>query len=195
MVAMAAVIGAVAVWVVITSFASFRFLFRFRIWSSNAPKKVSTAWRSAASLSRGWSLLASFSTSPASSTMSLEPFFKFLRVAQASSLTESMPRRVSNASLASSQLASSSKLERMLEPVVPMRSSHQVILFMSSPTSPSWNRWSSSANQSDKTCWRWSYFGIAFPMEFILVAEKYFYKIHKFLQDTQKCRRVVFPPF
>ena len=122
-------------------------------------------------------------------------FFKFLRVAQASSLTESMPRRVSNASLASSQVASSSKLERMLEPVVPMRSSHQVILFVSSPTSPSWNRWSSSANQSDKTCWRWSYFGIAFPMEFILVAEKYFYKIHKFLQDTQKCRRVFFPTF
>ena len=89
---------------------------------SNAPKKASTAWRSTASSSRGWSLLASFSSSPVSSTMSLEPFFKFLRAAQASSLTEPMPRRVSNTSLASSQVASSSKLERMLEPVAPMRS-------------------------------------------------------------------------
>ena len=53
--------------------------------------------------------------------MSLEPFLRFLRAAQASSLTEPMPRRVSNASLASSQEASSSKLERMLEPVAPMR--------------------------------------------------------------------------
>ena len=39
--------------------------------------------------------------------MSLEPFFKVLRAAQASSLTEPMPRRVSNASLASSHVASS----------------------------------------------------------------------------------------
>ena len=72
---------------------------------SNAPKKASTAWRSVASSSRLWSRLASFSALPASSTMSLEPFLRFLRAAQASFLTESMPRRVSNASLASSQEA------------------------------------------------------------------------------------------
>ena len=59
-----------------------------------------------------------------------------------------------------------------------------MILFVSSPTSPSWNRWSSSANQSDKMCWRWSYFGIAFTMEFILITKNYFYKIHKFLQKN-----------
>ena len=74
--------------------------------------------------------------SPASSTMSLEPFFKFLRAAQASSLTEPMTRRVSRASFASSQVASSSKLERMLETVAPMRSWHKVILLVAS-TSPS----------------------------------------------------------
>ena len=61
----------------------------------------------------------------------------FLSAAQASSLTEPMPRRVSRASFASSQAASSSKLERMLEPVAPMKSWHQVILLVSSPTSPS----------------------------------------------------------
>ena len=58
--------------------------------------------------------------------MSLEPFFRFLMAAQASSHTEPMPRWVSNASLAFSQEASSSRLERMLErmlePVAPMRS-------------------------------------------------------------------------
>ena len=79
-----------------------------------APKKASTACRSEASSSRGWSLLASFSASPASSTMSLEPFFRFLSAAQALSLTDPMPRRVSRASFASSQVAYSSKLE--LEP-------------------------------------------------------------------------------
>ena len=137
-------------------------------WTS-AARGRSNACRSAASSSQGCSRLANFSASPASSIMSLEPFLKFLRAAQASSLTEPMPRRESGASLAASQEASSSRLERMLEPVAPMRSWHQVILLASSPTSPSWNRWSSSANQSDKTCWRWSYLGIAFTIEFILV--------------------------
>ena len=81
--------------------------------------------------------MASFSVPPASSTMSLDPFFRFLSAAQASSLTDLMPRQVSRASFASSQVASSSKLERMLEPVAPMRSWHQVILLVSYPTSPS----------------------------------------------------------
>ena len=54
-----------------------------------------------------------------------------------------------------------------------------MILLVSPPTSLSWNRRSSSANQSDRTCWQWSYFGIAFTMEFILAAEKYIYKIYK----------------
>ena len=78
-----------------------------------------------------------FFASPASSTMSLDPFFRFLSAAQASPLTDPMPRRVSRASFASSQVASSSKLERMLEPVAPMRSWHQVILLVFSLTSPS----------------------------------------------------------
>ena len=69
--------------------------------------------------------------------MSLDPFFKFLSAAQDLSLSDPMPRRVSRASFASSQVASSFKLERMLEPVAPMRSWHQVILLVSSPTSPS----------------------------------------------------------
>ena len=47
--------------------------------------------------------------------MFLEPFFRFLSAAQALSRTEPMPRWVSNASLASSQESSSSRLERMLE--------------------------------------------------------------------------------
>ena len=54
--------------------------------------------------------------------MSLEPFLRFLRAAQALSLTEPMPRWVSNASLASYQEASYPKLERMLEPVALMSS-------------------------------------------------------------------------
>ena len=182
MAAIAAAIGAAALWVAIASFVSFRSLLRVRIWScmvltrrsilesvcsprifsirraaamtsfivrcpsfctsaakvrSRAHKKASTAWCSAASSSLGWSLLASFSASPASSTMSLDPFFRVLSAAQASSLTDPMPRRVSRASFASSQVASSSRLERMPEPVVPMRSWHQVILLVSSPTSPS----------------------------------------------------------
>ena len=66
--------------------------------------------------------MASFSASPAMSTMSLDPFFKFLSAAQASSLTDPMPRQVSKDSFASSQVASSSRLETMLEPVTPMRS-------------------------------------------------------------------------
>ena len=81
--------------------------------------------------------LGEFFASPASSTMSLDPFLKFLSAAQASSLTDPTSRRVSRASFASSQVASLSKLERMPEPVAPMRSWHQVILWVSSPTSPS----------------------------------------------------------
>ena len=107
---------------------------------SKAPKKASTACRSVASSSLGWSLLANFSASPASSTMSLAPFLRFFSAAPASSLTDPMPKRVRRASLASSQVASSSKLERMPDPFAPMRSWHHVILFVSLPTSPSWKR-------------------------------------------------------
>ena len=59
--------------------------------------------------------------------MSLDNFLKFLSTTQASSLADPMPRLVSRDSFASSQVASSSKLERMPEPV----------LLVSSPTSPS----------------------------------------------------------
>ena len=107
-----------------------RFLFK-------APKKASTACHSAASSSLGWSLLANFSVSPASSTMSLVPFLRSFNAAQASSLTDPMPKRVRRASFASSQVAASSRLDRMPDPVVPMRSWHHVILLVSSPTSPS----------------------------------------------------------
>ena len=46
---------------------------------SKAPKKASTACRSAASSFLGWSLLASFSASPASSTMFWVPFLRFFQ--------------------------------------------------------------------------------------------------------------------
>ena len=80
--------------------------------------------------------------------------FKFLRAAQASSLTEPTPRRDSSVSLATSHDALSSRLARMLDPVAPIRSWHQVILALSVFTSPNWNLCSSSANQSDNTCCR-----------------------------------------
>ena len=47
-----------------------------------------------------------------------EPFFTVLSAAQASSLTDPMPRH----SFTSSQVPSSSRLERMSEPATPMRS-------------------------------------------------------------------------
>ena len=94
---------------------------------STAPRNASIAWRSAASASRGCRRLASFSASPASSTISLEPRFSSLRVAQASSLTEPAPRRDSSVSLAISPDASSSRPARMLDPVAPISSWHQVI--------------------------------------------------------------------
>ena len=55
----------------------------------------------------------------------------------------------------------------MLLPVVPISSWHQVILALSVLTSPSWNRCSNSANQSDITCCLWSYFPMWLTMEFI----------------------------
>ena len=140
---------------------------------SKSPRKASSACRSAASSSLGWSLLASFSALPASYTMSLAPFLRFFSTAQASSLTDPMPKRVRRASLASSQVAASSRLERMRDPLALIRSWHHVILLVSSSTSPSWKRRSSSANQLDKTCWRWSYFSITLTMEFILFSEMY----------------------
>ena len=89
-----------------------------------APKKASMTWLSAASSSRGRRRLTSFSASPASSTISLEPRLSCLRDAQASSLTEPTPRRDSNFSLATSQDASSSRPARMLDPVAPINNWH-----------------------------------------------------------------------
>ena len=89
---------------------------------SKAPKKVSTACRSAASSSLGWSLLANFSASPASSMMSFVPFLRPFRGAQASSFIELMSKWVRRVSLASSQVAASPRLDRMPDLVAPMRS-------------------------------------------------------------------------
>ena len=133
-----------------------------------APRNASIACRSAASSSRGCRRLASFSASPASSTISLEPLFNCFSAAQASSLTEPMPRRDSSVSLATSQDASSSRLARMLDPVAPISSWHQVILALSVFTYPSWNLCSSSDNQSDSTCCLWSYLPMWLTMEFIV---------------------------
>ena len=135
---------------------------------SKAPRKTSIEWCSAASSSRGCNLLASFSASPASSTIALEPRFNCFSAVQASSLTEPMLRRDSNVSLAASKDASSSSQSRMLDPVAPIRSWHQVILNLSVSTCPSWNLCSSSANQSDNICCRWSYLFIWLMMEFIV---------------------------
>ena len=136
---------------------------------SRAPRKASIAYLSAASSSRGCRHLASFSTSPASSTISFEPLLSCLSAAQASSRTEPMPRRDSSVFLAVSQDASSSRLARMLDPVAPISSWHQVILALSVLTSPNWNLCSSSANQSDSTCCLWSYFPMWLTMEFIMI--------------------------
>ena len=119
---------------------------------SIAPRKASIAWRSATSSSQGCRRLESFSASPASSTISLEPRLSCLRDAQASSLTEPTPRRDTSVSLAISQDASSSRPARMLDPVAPISSWHQVIFPVSVLTSPNWNLCSSSANQSENTC-------------------------------------------
>ena len=126
------------------------------------------AWRSVASSSRGCRRLASFSASPVSSTISLEPLFNCFSAAQASSFTEPMPRRESSVSWAVSQDASSSSPARMMDPVAPIRKWHQVILDLSVSTSPSWNLCSSSANQSDNTCCRWSYLLMRLTMEFVV---------------------------
>ena len=79
---------------------------------SNAPRNASITWRSATSSSQGCSRLASFSASPASSTISLEPFLRFFKAVQDSSFTEPMPKRDSSVSFAVSQDASSSNPER-----------------------------------------------------------------------------------
>ena len=104
---------------------------------SRAPRKASTACLSAASSSRGCRRLASFSASPASSIISFEPLFSCFSEAQVSFWTEPAPKRDSNVSLAPSQVASSSRPVRMLLPVVPISSWHQVILALSVLTSPS----------------------------------------------------------
>ena len=133
-----------------------------------APRKASTACLSAASSSRGCRRLASFSASPASSIISFEPLFSCFSEAQASSRTEPAPKRDNNVSLAASQVASSSRPARMLLPVAPISSWHQVIFALSVLTSPSWNLCSNSANQSDSTCCLWSYFPMWLTMEFIV---------------------------
>ena len=119
---------------------------------SRASRNASTPCLSAASSSRGCKRLASFSASPANSIIYFEPLFNCFNEAQASSLTEPAPSRDNNVSLAASQVASSSRLARMLLPVAPISSWHQVILALSVLTSPSWNLCSSSVRQSDSTC-------------------------------------------
>ena len=57
---------------------------------------------------------------------------------------------------------------------------------LSFPTSPSWNRCSSSANQSDSTCCRWSYFGILLTIEFIVAS--LFNPCFCFIQPNSKSR-------
>ena len=135
---------------------------------SRAPKKASTACLSAASSLWGCRRLASFLASPASSIISFEPRLSCFKEAQASSRTEPAPKRDSSVSLAASQVASSSRPARMLEPVAPISSWHLVILALSVLTSPSWNLCSKSANQSDSTCCLWSYFPMWLTMEFIV---------------------------
>ena len=78
--------------------------------------------------------------------------FQLFKGCQASSLMEPTPKQDSSVSLATSQDASSSRPARMLDPVAPISSWHQVILTLSVLTSPNWNLCSSSANQSDNTC-------------------------------------------
>ena len=112
---------------------------------SRAPRKASIACLSAASSSRGCRHLASFSASPASSIISIEPRFSCFKDAQALSRTEPAPKRDSSISLAASQVAPSSRPARMLEPVAPINNWHQVILALSVLTSPSWNLCSNSA--------------------------------------------------
>ena len=135
---------------------------------SRALRKASTACLSAASSSRGCRRLTSFSASPASSIISFEPLFICFSEAQTSSRTEPAPKRDSNVSLAASQVASSSRPVRMLLPVAPISSWHQVILALSVLISPSWNLCSSSASQSDSTCCLWSYFPMWLTMKFIV---------------------------
>ena len=118
--------------------------------------------------------------------MSLEPFLRFLRAAQASSLTEPMPRRVSNSSFGvfpggflvqAGEDAGARGADEELTP-------SDFICVLSDFSEL--ESLVSSANHLDKTCWRWSYFGIAFTVELILMTENYFYKIHKFLQKMQE---------
>ena len=63
--------------------------------------------------------------------------FEAFECGQASSHTDPMLKRVKRASLTSSQVAASPRLERMTDQVAPMRSWHHVILLLSSSTSPS----------------------------------------------------------
>ena len=135
---------------------------------SRAPRKASTSCLSVASSSRGCRRLANFSASPASSIISFEPLLSCFREAHASSRTEPAPKRDNSVSLAASQVASSLRPARMLLPVAPISSWHQVILALSVLTSPSWNLCSNSANQSDSTCCLWSYFPMWLMMEFIV---------------------------
>ena len=135
---------------------------------SRAPRKASIACLSAASSSRGCRHLASFLASPASSIISFEPLCSCFSEAKASYRTEAAFKRDNNVSSAASQVASSASPARMLLPVAPISSWHQVIFALSVLTSPSWNLCSSSVNQSDSTCCLWSYFPMWLTMEFIV---------------------------
>ena len=94
---------------------------------SRALRNASTACLSAASSSRGCRRLASLSASLASSTISFEPLVKCLRATHASSLIEPAPNLESRRSFAASQVVSASSPARILLPVAPIRSWHQVI--------------------------------------------------------------------
>ena len=104
------------------------------------------------------------------------PLIRFLRATHASSLTEPAPKRDNRVSFAVFHVVSSSKPAKMLFPVAPMRSWHQIILDLSVSTSPSWNLCFNSASQSESSCCLWSYLTIALIMEFIfMVFFKYFF--------------------
>ena len=104
------------------------------------------------------------------------PLVRFLRATHASSLTEPAPKRDNRVSFAVFHVVSSSKPAKMLFPVAPMRSWHQIILDLSVSISPSWNLCSNSDSQSDSSCCLWSYLTIALIMEFIfMVFFKYFF--------------------
>ena len=111
------------------------------------------------------------------------PLVRFLRATHASSLTEPAPKRDNRVSFAVFHVVSSSKPAKMLFPVAPMRSWHQIILDLSLSTSPSWNLCSNSDSQSDSSCCLWSYLTIALIMEFIFAIYGFSFPLILFLMS------------